>query len=180
MYSCLESVWAGEVRILYVHCVPTACVQAMRPGTCPLHRNSGDCKPRGGRKELRHTPAVGFVQWAGIKCFIRYDAEARCAWPCVARPPGFAARGSATRGSASFRAGPAPARCSAGLLCLELASCAPTLLPACLLAAGPCSQGSCFRCLASIRGSVRRGRAGRDPAPHPYLGSDPLFPALLA
>ena len=55
----------------------------------------------------------------------------------------------------------------------------PTLLPACLLAAGPCSHGSCFRCLASIRGSIRRGRAGRDSAPRPYLVSDPLFPALL-
>ena len=81
MHSPLESVWAGDVQNLYVNCVPTAYVQTMRPGTCPLHRNSCDGKPQGGSQELRHMAAVGFAKWPGIKCFICYDAAVRGAWP---------------------------------------------------------------------------------------------------
>ena len=60
---------------------PTACVHVMRPGTCPLHRIRSGGRPRGGSKELRHTAAVGFAKWAGMKCFIRSDTDVRGALP---------------------------------------------------------------------------------------------------
>ena len=171
MHSPLEGVWAGDVRSLYVHCVPTAYVQAMRPGTCPLHRNSCDGKPQGGSKELRHTAAVGFAKWAGIKCFICYDAAVRGAWPCVARPrdllPTALLLVACSPGLHFVPCGP----CSGGLLrgarvhgaCFLFPTTASRLLAGC----GPVLRGSCFQCLASIRGSVRSGCADRDPAPRP-------------
>ena len=40
----------------------TACVQVMRPGTCPLHRMRSDGRPRGGSKELRQHGRRRFCQ----------------------------------------------------------------------------------------------------------------------
>ena len=40
----------------------TACVQVMRPGTCPLHRIRSDGRPRGGSKELRQHGRRRFCQ----------------------------------------------------------------------------------------------------------------------
>ena len=144
MHSPLESVWAGDVQNLYVNCVPTAYVQTMRPGTCPLHRNSCDGKPQGGSQELRHRAAVGFAKWPGIKCFICYDAAVRGAWPCVARPRDLRLTAlllvACSHGLHLVPCGPCSGRCPIGLVCIELASCSPPLLPARLLAAGPSSE----------------------------------------
>ena len=111
MHSPLESVWAGDVQSLYVHCVPTAYVQAMRPGTCPLHRNSCDGKPQGGSKELRHTAAVGLP--SGRVSNVSFVTTPRSgvhghAWPApVIDGPRLCSSWPAPTAFTSFRASPA-------------------------------------------------------------------------
>ena len=163
---------------------PTACVQVMKPGTCPVHRIMSDGRQRGRGKELRHTAAVSFAKWADMICFIRSDTEVRGALPAPGIcSPRLCWSWPATRALLRSLCGP----CSAGVIrgarlpgAFFMCMFPPTLLPACLLAAGPCSPGSCFRCLASIRCSTRRVPAGRDPSPRPYQLCDPIFSALLA
>ena len=143
MHSSLEGVWAGEVRILYVHCVPTACVQVMRPGTCPLHRIRSDGRPRGGSKELRQHGRRRFCQvdWHEMFHSFRHRG-ARCVARLRPLLPAALLVVDCYSVSASVRVYPL----FRGLLrgagvpgAFCMCTLPPTLLPACTLAAGPCS-----------------------------------------
>ena len=85
--------------------------------------------------------------------------------------------------SRCVRAGPAVGLSRGGVLrgagvpgAFCMCTLPPTLLPACTLAAGPCSPARGVRILASIRCSARRVSAGRDPSPRPSLLCDSFFP----
>ena len=123
---------------------PTACVHVMRPGTCPLHRIRGGGRPRGGSKELRQHGRRRFCQvdWHEMFHSFRHRRPR-----CVARPrsllPVALLVVDCYQVSASVRVWPllrvvgAPRGSCAW--CFLHVHVTPTLLPACTLAAGPCS-----------------------------------------